>query len=176
MAEATPRRGWLVFLPLLVVALLAGLFAVSLLSGGDRTKLPSPLVGRPMPETPLPALAGHEPFPAAIRGPALVNVFASWCGPCRAEHPVLTALAREMPVHAIAYKDAPEASEAFLQELGNPYSSVGLDPEGRTALEWGVTAIPETFLIDRDGIVRHVVRGPVDAAAFERIRALATSR
>ena len=167
----TARRGLLVFLPLLVVAGLATLFAVALLSDRDASELPSPLVGRPMPQTPLPALEGRKAFPARIEGPALVNFFASWCAPCRAEHPVLTALAREMPVHGVSYRDAPAASAGFLRELGDPYSSVGLDPDARAAFEWGVTAIPETFLVDRDGVVRHVVRGPIDAKEYERLLA-----
>ena len=170
MSEAATRRGWLVFVPLVVVLGLAALFTTMLLADRDPTKLPSPLVGRTMPVTPLPALA-DRPFPATIEGPALVNVFASWCAPCRAEHPVLMALAREMPVHGIAHKDEPDASKRFLAELGDPYTGVGVDRDGRASLEWGVTGVPETFLIDRTGTVRHVVRGPIDAKQYERLLA-----
>ena len=167
-AEGARRPGWLVFVPLAVVIALAGLFALSLMSDRDPAAIPSPLIGKQAPSTPLPALA-DKPFPARIEGPALVNVFASWCAPCRAEHPVLMALAREMPVHGIAYRDEPARSAAFLAELGDPYRTVGLDPEGRAGLEWGVTAVPETFLVDRQGRVAHVVRGPIDAAQYEKL-------
>lgn len=168
MAEAPGRAGrpsFLVFVPLVVVVALGALFAFLLMTDRDPAALPSPLVGRPAPSTPMPPLA-DTPFPTRLAGPALVNVFASWCGPCRAEHPVLMALSREMPIHGIAYRDEPQKAAAFLAELGDPYTGIGLDPEGRAGLEWGVTAVPETFLIDREGRVAHVVRGPIDADAY----------
>ena len=163
---------WLLLLPLAVFAGLAVLFAVRLGSGSDPSAIPSALVGRAAPATPLPALGERPPFdPANLKGPALVNVFASWCGPCRAEHPVLMALSRDLPVHGIAYKDDPAASARFLQELGDPYASVGVDRSGRAGLEWGVTGVPETFLIDADGRVVDRIAGPLTAARHEALRA-----
>ena len=162
---------WLVALPLVVLLGLAALFAVQLTSGKDASEIPSALLGRAVPATPLPALGTRPAFdPAALKGPALVNVFASWCAPCRAEHPVLMALSRELPVHGIAYKDEPAASAGFLAELGDPYTSVGVDRDGRAALEWGVTGVPETFLVDAQGRVRHRVTGPLTAERYEDLR------
>ena len=174
MAESSAgRRGLLVLVPLVVVVALGALFAATLMRDRDPSVVPSPLVGRPAPSTPMPALA-DTPFPARVIGPALVNVFASWCAPCRAEHPVLMALSRELPVHGIAYRDEPAKAAAFLAELGDPYTAIGLDPDGRAGLDWGVTAVPETFLVDREGRVAHVVRGPIDAAQYEKLtRAIA---
>lgn len=162
---------WLVALPLAVFAALAVLFAVQLTGGRDPSAIPSALIGRAVPATPLPALGERPPFdPATLRGPALVNVFASWCGPCRAEHPVLMALSRDLPVHGIAYKDEPAASARFLAELGDPYRSVGVDRSGRAGLEWGVAGVPETFLIDRDGRIAHRVTGPLTAERYGDLR------
>lgn len=163
---------WLPLLPLAVFAGLAALFAVQLTSGRDVSEIPSALIGRAAPATPLPALGERPPFdPAALEGPALVNVFASWCAPCRAEHPVLMALSRDLPVHGIAYKDEPAASAAFLTELGDPYTSVGVDRTGRAGLEWGVAGVPETFLLDAQGRVVERITGPITATRYEALRA-----
>ena len=163
-------RRTLVFLPLIVVVALGGLFALRLTSGEDASALPSVLVGRALPPVELAALSPSPVLdPATLKGPALVNVFASWCLPCRAEHPILMEMAKRVPVHGIAYKDAPEASRAFLRELGDPYASIGVDRSGRAGLEWGVTGVPETFVVDADGKVAERIVGPLDAA---RARAL----
>ena len=162
---------WLLALPLLVFLGLAALFALQLTAGRDVSEIPSALVGRPVPPIALPALKDAPFEPAALKGPALVNVFASWCAPCRAEHPVLMALSREIPVHGIAYKDEPAASARFLEELGDPYASIGVDREGRAGIEWGVTGVPETFLIDRTGRVAHRIAGPLTAERYEDLKA-----
>ena len=164
------RGRLLLLLPLAVVLGLGALFGAMLLADRDASDVPSALVGRPMPAIAMPALKDAA-FPERIEGPALVNVFASWCAPCREEHPVLTAIAREVPVYGIAYKDEPDASRRFLQELGDPYTAVGVDRDGRAGIEWGVTGVPETFLVDAQGIVRHRARGPLDAERYNALLA-----
>jgi cytochrome c biogenesis protein CcmG/thiol:disulfide interchange protein DsbE len=99
----------------------------------------------------------------------LVNVFASWCVPCRIEHPMLEQLAREgVPIHAINYKDAPEDALAFLRTLGDPFERVGADREGRTTIDWGVYGVPETFVIDARGRIRYRHVGPLQPRDLER--------
>jgi len=158
------------FIPLFVFALLAVVSAVSLiltLSGERRiSELPSALVGRAVPETVLPSLdpASVPVQLAAIAGrPYLVNFFASWCAPCRAEAPALAVLAREIEIIGIAYKDRPEDTQKFLKNFGNPYAGVGMDRDGQAGLIWGVYGVPETYLIGADGrvVLRHA--GPIDA-------------
>jgi cytochrome c biogenesis protein CcmG/thiol:disulfide interchange protein DsbE len=97
----------------------------------------------------------------------LVNVFASWCVPCRDEHPVLTALAKDPRVRIVAidYKDDPNNARRFLTELGNPYAAIGVDSSGRAAIDWGVYGVPETFVVGPDGVIRDKIIGPVTAAA-----------
>jgi cytochrome c biogenesis protein CcmG, thiol:disulfide interchange protein DsbE len=145
----------------------------------DPSTLPSALLDRPAPEfdlPPLPGRAGEGLSTADLRGNgvSLVNVFASWCGPCRVEHPVLDRLAEEgVTINAINYKDRPEAARAFLAELGDPYGRVGFDETGRVAIDWGVYGVPETFVVDADGTIvyRHV--GPLmPRDADETIRPL----
>ncbi|MEM9784264.1 MAG: DsbE family thiol:disulfide interchange protein, partial [Pseudomonadota bacterium] len=140
-------------------------FAVELLSGtGD--DLPSTLIDRPAPEFSMPALhADAPPFTTADLkggGVKLVNVWASWCIPCRAEHPWLVALGKErgITIHGINYKDEPEAAQAFLDELGDPYTLIGTD-EGRVGIEWGVYGVPETFVVDDTGTIVFKHIGPI---------------
>jgi cytochrome c biogenesis protein CcmG/thiol:disulfide interchange protein DsbE len=135
-------------------------------SGRDPRGVPSVLVGKPPPVFDLPALnqAGARFTNAALTPgrPVLVNFFASWCPPCRIEHPQLMRLAREgVRLLGIAYKDQPEASRGFLAELGDPYAATGVDRDGRAAIEWGLYGVPETYLIDPAGIVRWRMAGPV---------------
>ncbi|MCO5145307.1 MAG: DsbE family thiol:disulfide interchange protein [Aquamicrobium sp.] len=167
--EATPEpRRWLAILPLLVFMALAGVFLAQLLSGRDTSTVPSALIGQPAPNTPLPALEGVDlpAFdPAALAGKVtLVNVWASWCVPCRQEHPVLMELAKDGRVDIVGfnYKDRPENARRFLSELGNPYSALGVDQSGRAAIDWGVYGIPETFLIGKDGTIAWKHVGPFD--------------
>ncbi|MGO6819725.1 DsbE family thiol:disulfide interchange protein (plasmid) [Rhizobium leguminosarum] len=95
---------------------------------------------------------------------AVVNIFASWCVPCRLEHPALMELAKDPRIKLVGinYKDAPEKAAAFLQENGNPFAAIGIDTTGRSSIDWGVYGVPETFVIDRTGriVLRHV--GPID--------------
>lgn len=134
-----------------------------------RDALPSTLVGRPAPETVLAPLPGREPLTdAALRDGEvkLVNFWASWCAPCRAEHPQLEALAEELPVYGVNYKDQPRDAVAFLEELGDPFAAIGAD-EGRTGLDWGLYGVPETFVIDGDGVVRLRFAGPITRSVIE---------
>ena len=152
MARISP----LVLIPPVAFAALAGLFAAGMLRDGGQ-ELPSALVGQSVPafpETPLPGYPLPEPGVLADGEVKLVNFFASWCGPCRLEHPVLASLAEDgLPVYGIAYKDDPANTTAFLRELGNPFLGIAQDPDGRAAPDWGLYGVPETFVIAGDGTV-----------------------
>lgn len=127
-------------------------------------------IGRPAPTYVLERLGGGEPVTNTERaGRAyLVNVFASWCTPCRAEHPQLMALrAGGVEIVGVAYKDRPEATTRFLVELGDPFSAIGMDPDGRFGIELGITGAPETFVIGADGTIRAVHRGPLTPEVVE---------
>lgn len=169
--QKSPRR-WLMFAPLAVFAALVLLFLFRLFAG-DPSKLPSALIGKPAPLLTLAAVEGLTQDGRAVPGfgpaelqtgrPVLVNVFASWCAPCHQEHPFLMELARDgrLRILGLNYKDKPENARRFLGRLGNPYVAVGVDPDGRNAIEWGVYGVPETFLVDGKGIIvfKHV--GPL---------------
>lgn len=162
------------------VFLLIALFWFGL--GGDPSKVPSALIDKPVPETTLPPLQGVgvpglEPADFATGKPLLVNVFASWCAPCRTEHPMLMALAEEgVPIYGINYKDAPADGLRFLETLGNPYERVGADTSGRAGIEWGVYGVPETFVVSGDGHILHRHTGPLTEEAIEdELRPLITA-
>ena len=159
-------RRLLFLLPLAAFVIVAGWFAFGLTR--DPSRLPSALLDRPVPEFQLAQLQGADKpgFQASdLRCKvALVNVFASWCVPCRAEHPILMRLAREnVTIFGISYKDKAEDSVKFLRELGNPYTAIGHDESGRVGIEWGVYGVPETFIVGRDGRIRHKQVGPITA-------------
>jgi cytochrome c biogenesis protein CcmG/thiol:disulfide interchange protein DsbE len=178
---ASRRRPRLIhLLPLGIFLALAAVFFVRLISGEDPSAIPSVLVGKPAPDFALPALDGLQregtPTPGldteALQGRiSLVNVFASWCGPCREEHPLLTRLAGDprLQVLGINYKDVPENARRFLGELGNPYAAVGVDDSGRTAIDWGVYGVPETFLVGPDGVIRRKFIGPLSEQAIAEV-------
>ena len=166
-----PRRSWLVALPLVVFALLAGLFWFRL-GSGDPSRIPSALIGRPAPLTNLPALQGLTTDgtqvpgldPAAFKGQvSVVNVWASWCVPCHDEAPLLLQLAQDKRIRVVGinYKDADDNARRFLGRYGNPFGAVGVDANGRAAIEWGVYGVPETFVIGRDGTIVYKLIGPI---------------
>jgi len=164
------RRGWVFLLPVAVFALLVGGFYLGL--GIDQNVLPSPLIDQPAPLFALPPLPGEEHgFSSAdLAGHvSIVNAFASWCVPCRAEHPVLNALAqsKRVPIYGIDYKDKEDAARAWIAELGNPYAAIGAD-DGRVGIDWGVYGVPETFIVDRDGRIRYKHVGPLTPADLEQ--------
>jgi cytochrome c biogenesis protein CcmG/thiol:disulfide interchange protein DsbE len=139
----------------------------------DPRELPSALVGKPAPAFELPVLEadGRTVRASDLRGKVwMLNVWASWCGPCQLEHPLIMDLARQtrVPVVGLNYKDKPEAARAWLQRLGNPYSATLVDPDGRTGIDFGVYGVPETFVIDGEGIVRFRQAGPLTAEALEK--------
>ena len=174
--NGTPAAGRprLVFLlPLAVFVALAAIFLIRLETGGDPEAIPSALVGKPAPSFDLPPLEGVA-LPGLKGtdlkgGVTVVNVFASWCGPCRVEHPQLVALAKDgrIKVVGINYKDVPANAVRFLGELGNPYAAIGVDTKGRAAIDWGVYGVPETFIVDANGIIRHKHIGPIDANSLD---------
>lgn len=159
----------LLWAPLGSIALLMVVFAVALLGPGRDAA--DPLRDEALPELPLetfdPAMPGFDPD--AVEGPYLLNLWASWCAPCRIEHPVFMDLAeRGIPIYGVVYKDDRADARAFLAELGNPFAGFAADPEGRAALELGVTGVPETFLIDGSGMVRARWRGAVSEPVWDR--------
>jgi cytochrome c biogenesis protein CcmG, thiol:disulfide interchange protein DsbE len=180
VAEMPPRpRRWLVALPLIIFVGLAALFLLRLY-GGDPSKIPSALIGRPVPQTALPALEGlvkdgtQVPGldPAAFKGKvSLVNVWASWCVPCHDEAPLLTELAKDnrLQLVGINYKDESDNARRFLGRYGNPFGIVGVDANGRASIEWGVYGVPETFVIGRDGTILYKLVGPVTPENFDSV-------
>lgn len=154
--------------PLIGLGLGAGGFYAYMASGRDPRGVPSVLVGRSPPAFDLPPLAedGARLTPAVLEQgrPAIVNFFASWCAPCRIEHPQLMQLSRQgIVLVGIAYKDRPQDARKFLAELGDPYRKVGLDQSGRTGIDWGVYGVPESYFLDPRGIVRWRYAGPITA-------------
>jgi len=166
-----PRRSWLMALPLIGFAGLAVLFWFRL-GDSDPSRIPSALIGHPAPQTALPALEGLNNDGAPVPGldpsvfkgkVSIVNVWASWCVPCHDEAPLLTELGKDKRLQLIGinYKDAPDNARRFLGRYGNPYGIVGVDGNGRAAIEWGVYGVPETFVVGRDGTIVYKLVGPV---------------
>lgn len=162
---------WAAFAPLIVLALIVIAGAILLVRPGERATFSAGLIGQPAPAYSLPRLGEGAPVTDAEHPPGvyIINLFASWCVPCRAEHDQLLAM-RTAGIHVvgIAYKDAPEDTARFLQELGDPYVAVGLDREGRFGLDMGATGVPETYVIGADGRVRAVHRGPLTGDIINR--------
>jgi cytochrome c biogenesis protein CcmG/thiol:disulfide interchange protein DsbE len=170
MAKISP----LVLAPPLIFAALAGLFFVGMFRD-DPNALPSTMVGRDAPALDVIPLPPLKPIPdGTLAGGevTLVNYWASWCAPCRLEHPQLMQLQVEgMNIIGVNYKDDPDKALRFLRELGDPFSSAGADPAGRTAIDWGVYGVPETFVVDGDGKVVLRFAGPITDSILEnRIR------
>jgi cytochrome c biogenesis protein CcmG, thiol:disulfide interchange protein DsbE len=171
-----PRRSPLRFLPLVVFGLLAAVFLVRLFAG-DASRIPSALIGKPAPEFELPALSGlgaQGLSTADLRKGhvSVINIFASWCAPCRQEHPVLMSLASDealkglgVELYGLSYKDEAANALNFLHEEGNPFQRVGVDPAGRTAIDFGVYGVPETFVVKGDGTIAYKFIGPLTPSA-----------
>lgn len=160
------------FAPLALLLIVVAVSAFLLLRGGEREPFQAGLVGRPAPTYALTRLGGGELVTSDSAGGRayLINVFASWCTPCRVEHPLLMALEeRGVEIVGVAYKDDAEDTARFLNELGDPFSAVGMDPEGRLGLELGITGAPETYVIGADGVVRAVHRGPLTEEVVNRV-------
>lgn len=165
-----PVRRITVYLPLLAFVALAGLFAYRLYVIGQNpdatSRIPSALINKPVPEFSLPPLAGlpGEGLNTSMLASGLhvVNIWASWCVPCRAEHPVLMELAKDerFEMSGINYKDVPENARRFIGNLGNPYDRIGADESGRSGIEWGVYGVPETFIV-KDGVIVYKFIGPL---------------
>lgn len=165
-SEPKRRSKLLVLLPALVFGLIAFVSLGQLLSGRDLAAVPSALIGKPAPQIQLEALGTTPVFQGTNQDKVtIVNVWASWCAPCRLEHPVLLEMANDprFDLAGMNYKDRPENALAFLAELGNPFDSIGKDPNGRAAIEWGVYGVPETFIVGKDGLIKHKHVGPLSA-------------
>ena len=190
MAETAPRREveppatrrpLLVFVPVVLFAALAALFVIRLYSG-DASRLPSALIGRQVPAFALPSVEGLPDKPgfsdADLRQGkvTLVNVFASWCVPCHQEHELIMrfstdpALTRAgVRLFGLAYKDEPANVRGFLAEAGDPYARIGADRKGRTAIDWGVYGVPETFVVKGDGTIAFRFAGPIGEDSYRHV-------
>lgn len=172
------RASVLTLIPLIVFAGIAATAAKMLyvqdFRGKNIAEIPSVLIGNKAPSLDLPPLEGAG-LPAlsdaAIKGKVtLVNVFASWCIPCREEHPILKALAKDdrLNIVAINYKDRSDSALNFLSELGNPYRAIGVDPKGRATIDWGVYGVPESYLVAPDGTILYKRVGPFDELSLNK--------
>jgi cytochrome c biogenesis protein CcmG/thiol:disulfide interchange protein DsbE len=181
MTDATrqkPARRLSLALPLLIFAVLAGLFWYAL-HASDPSLLPSPLIGKHVPEFTLPGIEGLSSDGKEVPGfastelaqgePTIVNVFASWCVECQVEHPMLLALGQEPSVrlYGIDYKDDAASARRFLGRYGNPYARVGADVSGRTAIDFGVYGVPETYVVTGDGKIAYRHVGPLTEQAIK---------
>ncbi|OGA22351.1 MAG: thiol:disulfide interchange protein [Betaproteobacteria bacterium RIFCSPLOWO2_02_FULL_67_26] len=160
--QAPGRHRIAVAIPLVVFVAIASFLAIGLTL--NPREVPSPLIGKPVPVFSLPPVLGRTLglSDKDLKGEvSVVNVFASWCVPCRQEHPLIQRLAKVVPVHGLNYKDRPEDAARWLDELGDPYTRTGADLDGRVGIDWGVYGVPETFIIDRDGRVAYKQIGPI---------------
>ena len=174
--EPAPQRSrlWLAAIPVVVFAFMVLLFWKGL--SGNPSELPSALIGKPVPAFSLPAIEG-----LAIPGfdsaglkqgrVTLVNIWASWCGPCRIEHPLLMELSKrgDIRLYGLNYKDDPANAQHFLETLGQPYAAAGADIDGRAGVDWGVYGVPETFVIDGQGFIRFKFVGPLSPEAISAV-------
>jgi cytochrome c biogenesis protein CcmG, thiol:disulfide interchange protein DsbE len=167
MARFSP----LMIAPPVIFACLAGVFYVGM-QRGDPDRLPSVFIGKPAPPLPEKGLAGRPVLTDAdLRSGdvTIVNFWASWCPPCRAEHPTLEAMSAEgLRVAGVNFKDEARQAEKYLEDEGDPFFAQGFDPRGSTAIDWGVTAPPETFIVDGDGTVLFRYAGPLIGSDYEQ--------
>jgi cytochrome c biogenesis protein CcmG, thiol:disulfide interchange protein DsbE len=153
--------------PAAVLAALIALFAIGLTR--DPSKIPSPLIGKPAPAFNLPTPDGGRLDVDSLRGHVvLVNFWASWCTPCLQEHPLLMELARSgVKIIGMNYKNDAQDAQAWLARHGNPFSAIARDQDGRVGLDWGVYGVPETFVVDATGVIRHKHVGPLTREAWQ---------
>jgi cytochrome c biogenesis protein CcmG/thiol:disulfide interchange protein DsbE len=157
-----------------LIAIVLGFYLWQVGPGGkDISQIPSAMIDKPAPQFDLPAIAGRKDGlkTANLKGQvSLVNVWASWCQPCRAEHPALMTLAKDgVTVFGINSKDKPENARRFLEGLGNPFARIGADAKGRTVIDWGVYGYPETFVVDATGRIRYRHVGPINPGQLDSI-------
>lgn len=160
---------WLAVAPPLLFAAIAGLFLGGMFRD-DPDALPSSQEGLPAPavvDLPVGDLPSFDQAVFAEPGPKVLNFWASWCAPCRVEHPYIMEIAETAPVYGVNRDNTPEQAKGFLDELGNPYTAVIADPRNRQSIEWGVYALPETFVIDGEGKVVLHLRGPINQPLLE---------
>ena len=165
------RRRLVLGLPALGFVGVAGVLALGL--NRDPSKLPSMLIGQKAPVFDLPPVKGRTLGLAStnlVGEVSLVNVFASWCVACRAEHPLFMRLAQHktVPLHGINYKDAPDDAAHWLETMGDPYTRTGADIDGRVAINWGVYGVPETFVVGADGVIAYKHIGAVTPEALNQ--------
>ena len=165
------------FLPLAIVFAVSVLFAIYLWQigpgGKDISTLPSAMIDKPVPEFDLAPIEGRKlglKSGDLKSGLSLVNVWASWCPPCRVEHPFLMDLAEKgVTIYGINYRDKPEDALRFLRNLGDPYKRIGADTTGRVSIDWGIYGYPETFLVDQTGRIRYRHVGPISSEVIENV-------
>jgi cytochrome c biogenesis protein CcmG/thiol:disulfide interchange protein DsbE len=172
--EPTRRRPGLALLPIVIFIGLALVFWKGL--SGDPSNLPSALIGKPAPEFSLLAIAdsniaGFASADLRSGEVSVVNIWASWCGPCRLEHPILMELSRrtDIRLYGINNKDNPENARRFLGTLGQPFAAIGADLNGRTTIDWGSYGVPETFIVDGAGIIRFKWIGPLSPEVMTKV-------
>ena len=158
-------------IPLILFIVMVAFLAVGLKL--DPREVPSPFIGKPTPAFKLPQLAdpGKSFSHANLQGQvSLLNVWASWCVSCKQEHPFLLKLAKQniLPIYGLDYKDEREAGMEWLNRLGNPYTVSVFDADGKVGIEWGVYGVPETFVIDKHGVIRHKHTGPITEESWQK--------